>query len=98
MRASKLRLPDSTDANGEIIVLDGMLNGRCQGTAIADAGGTPEPGHMETQGLKIWHQPGGLKVIQHHLGPRCKRCFHMKRGFQSPFYGIAGQKPRPDKP
>jgi len=57
IRASKLRLPESTEAQTSIVLNDGPLDILVKGAGVADAGGAAVGGDTEAQLFQIGSKP-----------------------------------------
>ena len=67
MRPSKLRLPDSTDDDGEIALVDGVADLGDQGSGVADAGGAAVADEVEPELVEVRREAGLLEVVGHDL-------------------------------
>ena len=76
----------------QIAFVDRGRNRRIQRAGIADAGGAAVAHEVETNGVKIFLQPGSVQIFRHHLAARGKRGFHPGFAGQAKRAGLAGHK------
>ena len=85
MRPSKLRLPDSTDDDDQVVVADRRRDLVGQRTAVADAGRAAVADQVEAELVEVLGQPGPVEVLGHHLRARRERRLDPRLDASGPF-------------